>query len=152
VNIIDRLVELGASVNETANDRWAPLHIASEEGHSNVVDRLVELGASLNEKTTNGWTPLHVASHNGHLDVIMSLLRHSAIASEEFDDEAVFELLESEESLLALSAYGFTQSVTESVLQRLSSHMRDFYLRIRNLCSLQVWFRSMCASFSSLRF
>ena len=136
LNVIDRLVELGASVYEKTMNGITPLHLASNKGHLDAVSRLVELGASVYEKANHGLTSLHIASLNGHLDVVVLFLR--LITPEEFDDQFIFHLLKSKETMLALLAYGFNQPVSESVLQWLSSDMRDLYHRMHLLCPLQV--------------
>ncbi len=55
----------------------------------------------------------------------------------------VLDLLGSNETLLALLSHGFNQPVSEGVLQRLSSRMRDLYCYLRELCPLQVDFDSL---------
>jgi ankyrin repeat protein len=49
---------------------FAPLHIASREGHAEVVRALVLLGAKVDTKNSlNGVTPLHSAAFRGHSEV-----------------------------------------------------------------------------------
>ena len=49
---------------------FAPLHIASREGHADTVRALLQLGAKVDVKNNeNGVTPLHSAAFRGHNEV-----------------------------------------------------------------------------------
>jgi ankyrin repeat protein len=86
VGVVNRLVELGASVNVKGYNGRRPLHLASEDGHLSVIDRLVELGASVNEKDDRGETPLHYACQGGHLEILNRLVELGASVNEKNHD------------------------------------------------------------------
>jgi ankyrin repeat protein len=75
---VNRLVELGASINEKTERGRTPLHLASEKGYLNVIDRLIQLGASVNERDEDELSPLLVALEEKRLDVIDRLLELGA--------------------------------------------------------------------------
>jgi ankyrin repeat protein len=70
---VDRLTELGASINERDNDGRIALHIATEVCHLSVVESLISLGASVNEKDNEGRTALHVLLPFGAVSIASGL-------------------------------------------------------------------------------
>ncbi len=66
------LVEKGAEVNAAEND-WALLQWAAEEGHLDVVKYLVEKGADVKAANKHDRTPLHRAAGKCRLDVVKYL-------------------------------------------------------------------------------
>jgi ankyrin repeat protein len=78
---VSRLLSVGADVNAKANDKWTPLHWASNHGyrgHVQVVKELLEHGADIEAKTCSGMTPLHWACWNGHISIVIELLSRGA--------------------------------------------------------------------------
>ena len=63
LNVVDHLVQVGASINEvfSCSPGWTPLFSACSRDCLNVLDRLVELGVSINAVNRDGKTPLHFA-------------------------------------------------------------------------------------------
>jgi ankyrin repeat protein len=57
------------------DQRFAPLHLASQQGHDGVVRLLFEYGADPTPKANDGSTPLHLTSHK---EVTRMLLKHGA--------------------------------------------------------------------------
>ncbi len=139
MNVVNRLVELGASVNEKVNDGATPVHLGSFNGHLSVVDRLAELGAAVNEKDEDGRTPLHFACQFNHMSIIMLLLRHLALTTECSDDiDAIVASCRSRDALLAVLAYGFNQHVSDYVPQWRTSDLRSLFRVVCDMCSFQV--------------
>ncbi len=142
MDLVNRLVERGASLSQKDMHGWTPLHTASEKGHLNVVNRLVELGLSVREKGTDGIAPLLLATLNGHNDVAVFLLRNNAICTEKLVGNAtVTLLLKVRETMLAALAYGFNQPVSKTVLQRVSMPMQVLFRHVHDLSPLQVFLR-----------
>jgi ankyrin repeat protein len=84
VEAIDRLVELGASV-EADPYRGTPLAWAAANGRVAAIRRLIELGADPNGRGTfggpthgEGVPPLHLAAQSGHEEVVDLLLELGA--------------------------------------------------------------------------
>src|SRR4051812_26239630 len=63
--LTQRLLELGAKVDERERTRHTPLHFAAATGHAAVVGVLVQRGADVNARSTDGSTPLHYAALYG---------------------------------------------------------------------------------------
>ena len=70
---VQRLLLVGADIQEKTQDGSSALHRAASGGHSAIVELLLELGADANVETNNGDTPLLSAASGGHI-VVMKLL------------------------------------------------------------------------------
>lgn len=77
VEIVQKLIDHGALVNETINSGATSLHGAAAFGQDQVVRVLLEHGAKLDAKTVNGELPLHTAARNGFMHVVSLLLSSS---------------------------------------------------------------------------
>jgi uncharacterized protein len=87
---VKRLIEAGAAVNERAptvgslDNDYAPLGIATREGHTDLVRVLLDAGA--NPRRVIGLmkgTPLHEASYFGHADIVQARIeKHGRAASQ----------------------------------------------------------------------
>jgi uncharacterized protein len=75
--------QLKQKLNLDAEDGggWAPLHYASDQGHTAIVALLVDEGANVNARDDMKKTPLHLAAGNGHLAVVQVLLKNGASRS-----------------------------------------------------------------------
>jgi ankyrin repeat protein len=60
-NIVKRLVELGANVNEVGPFGWTALHAAAYQGRNDIIRILVENGANPNIMDIFGQTPLSIS-------------------------------------------------------------------------------------------
>jgi ankyrin repeat protein len=107
-DVVQMLIEKGASVNAVTTYNETPLHLASQFGHLEPVESvikeavsvnavttdnkttlhltrnlktmalLIEKGASVNAVTTNNKTPLHLASRYGYLETVALLIEKGA--------------------------------------------------------------------------
>ncbi|XP_053383713.1 signal peptide, CUB and EGF-like domain-containing protein 1 [Mercenaria mercenaria] len=76
--IMELLLENGASVNLKDNKGMIPLHYAAWQGKSEPVHILLHWKSPSNEQALGGETPLHLACQHGHFDVTNLLLLHQA--------------------------------------------------------------------------
>lgn len=64
--VCQRLIELGANVNESAGDWWlTPLSWGADAGSADSVELLLKLGADVNQDAIMGTTALHAAAMGG---------------------------------------------------------------------------------------
>uniref|UniRef100_A0A8C3ANR4 Ankyrin 3 n=1 Tax=Cyclopterus lumpus TaxID=8103 RepID=A0A8C3ANR4_CYCLU len=78
VDIVQQLLQCGASANAATTSGYTPLHLAAREGHQDVAVMLLENGASLSSSTKKGFSPLHVAAKYGKMEVASLLLQKRA--------------------------------------------------------------------------
>lgn len=71
--IVDRLINLGASIEARSPEEWTPLMVAARHGREKVVERLLEKRANPAEKTPDGLTAADLAEKAGH-DAIQELI------------------------------------------------------------------------------
>ncbi|XP_075697097.1 ankyrin repeat and protein kinase domain-containing protein 1 [Rhinoderma darwinii] len=80
------LIENGADVNITDEDKWSPLHFAAQGGDDRIARLLLDHGAHVDALERDDWTPLHLASQNGFENVARVLFtRQSNPNSQEID-------------------------------------------------------------------
>ena len=77
------LLDHGANVNTQADQRWAPLHDAVDDGRFQVCQMLIEHNANIDIRTDLGKSPLHLAAsswvkRDHHIDIMQLLLDHGA--------------------------------------------------------------------------
>ncbi|XP_077106092.1 ankyrin repeat and protein kinase domain-containing protein 1 isoform X1 [Ranitomeya variabilis] len=85
-DICSCLIENGADVNITDEDRWSPLHFAAQGGDDRIARLLLDHGAGVDALERDNWTPLHLASQNGLENVARVLFtRQSNPNSQEID-------------------------------------------------------------------
>ncbi|GFR15221.1 hypothetical protein TNCT_287101 [Trichonephila clavata] len=84
-NVIQRLLDAGAEIDQISVKGNTPLHIAVSNGHKEIVESLLQSArrdnrnAFINAKTTNrGITALHAAAENGDSKIVTVLLRNGA--------------------------------------------------------------------------
>jgi ankyrin repeat protein len=66
VDLCERLIELGANVNDSASDWWlTPLAWAADAGSAEAVDLLLRRGADVNQDAIVGTTALHAVAMGG---------------------------------------------------------------------------------------
>ena len=76
--VLERLIEAGANVNEANAHKQSPLHLAAQNGHTQITQLLVQAGADLDFKDLIGNTPLHTAFHNSHTGIAKYLVASGA--------------------------------------------------------------------------
>lgn len=65
VEVVELLIEAGASVDCPRLDGWTPLHLASANGNHHVAKALLSHEADKDGLNNEGWTPLHLAASLG---------------------------------------------------------------------------------------
>jgi ankyrin repeat protein len=75
---VEKLVALGAEVNQANEYGGTPLAFAAEFGHTATVEKLVALGADVDQVNNDGDTPLTFAAANGHTATVEKLIALSA--------------------------------------------------------------------------
>ena len=81
--LVLRLIEEGADVNEIFDNRYTPLMTACFFGFINIVNILIEKNADVNKDSFNGSPAIYVASFMGFLDIVIKLLDSGAIVKED---------------------------------------------------------------------
>ncbi|XP_035686795.1 ankyrin repeat domain-containing protein 6-like [Branchiostoma floridae] len=74
VEVVQALIEEGASVDRQDQHGNTPLHEAAWNGYSRTVELLIKARANIHAKNENGFTPLHLAVQNGHSQSCRMLL------------------------------------------------------------------------------
>lgn len=72
--MVNILLDWGASVESIGGKRWRPLHYATAEGRIRLTDRLLNSGCEPNPQTDEGETPFFLACNNNHTEVISLFL------------------------------------------------------------------------------
>lgn len=75
-SIVERLIELGANVNDKNDRGWTPLILASNSGHLNLIPLLVECGADINAVDNNGQCAAMYAVYRNNIDMVKLILKH----------------------------------------------------------------------------
>ena len=78
MDVVDRLLSLGADTEVGASRNVTALMRASREGRIDVVDRLLAAGANVNAFTMKETTALIYAASEGHVAIIDRLVVHGA--------------------------------------------------------------------------
>eukprot|EP01006_Ploeotia_vitrea_P055523 TRINITY_DN68004_c1_g6_i1.p1 TRINITY_DN68004_c1_g6~~TRINITY_DN68004_c1_g6_i1.p1 ORF type:complete len:400 (-),score=34.04 TRINITY_DN68004_c1_g6_i1:86-1285(-) len=88
IQTIQVLLDHGSSLEETNDDGWTCLLIATANGEFDAMQWLVEQQHCNPQKEMNngGMTAIHWAAHNGHLDCIKWLLRYNSTLAQLQDD------------------------------------------------------------------
>ncbi len=91
-DVVSRLLDLGAGIEESEFCDEIPLHMASQSGHVELVRILLNRGANINSVNEDGNTALTMASVMGHINVVKLLLVSGAdIHILNYQNEKVFE-------------------------------------------------------------
>ncbi|XP_066509234.1 poly [ADP-ribose] polymerase tankyrase-1-like isoform X2 [Hoplias malabaricus] len=77
-DVVEHLLQTGASVHSRDDGGLIPLHNACSFGHAEVVSLLLCQGADPNARDNWNYTPLHEAAIKGKIDVCIVLLQHGA--------------------------------------------------------------------------
>jgi ankyrin len=76
--IIQRLCQAGADIEQTIDYFWTPLHYACRFGRADVAEYLLKRGASMEALGERGETPLIEAVWHGQQNTVELLLRYGA--------------------------------------------------------------------------
>ena len=76
-DVVEFLVENGASLELKYPNKFRPIHFAAKKGKTRNVLRLIELGATVS-KGKASMSPLHLALKYGHPETVRVLLEHGA--------------------------------------------------------------------------
>ncbi|KAJ4859893.1 ankyrin repeats (3 copies) domain-containing protein [Trichoderma breve] len=76
--VVELLLNNGASHNAVLETDWLPLTLASSEGQVNIAKLFLGLGADINESTSDGLTPLVKAIWKNKVDMVQFLLENGA--------------------------------------------------------------------------
>jgi ankyrin repeat protein len=75
---INRLIDLGANVNLTDNEKKSPLYLAAELNNPALIQRLIGAGAAIDAQTDDGSTALYIAASKNYLAIVKILLEANA--------------------------------------------------------------------------
>ena len=78
VKNINKLIDLGADVNLSDNEKRSPLHVAAEMNNPALVQRLIEAGSAIDAQTDNGSTALYIAASKNYIAIVKILLDANA--------------------------------------------------------------------------
>ncbi|OPJ75748.1 ankyrin-2 isoform B [Patagioenas fasciata monilis] len=78
MQIATTLLNYGAETNILTKQGVTPLHLASQEGHTDMVTLLLEKGANIHVATKTGLTSLHLAAQEDKVNVAEILTKHGA--------------------------------------------------------------------------
>lgn len=78
LEVVELLLERGASHQITDSSSGTPLHIACASGHNHIARRLLQVDTDVNHQCTDGSTPLLAAAASAHVDCVRALLEHGA--------------------------------------------------------------------------
>lgn len=87
IEVIDRLIADGVSLDQPDGRARSPLMVAAEENQAEAVLRLLEAGANHNVRLTGGRTLLHWAAENGNLAALQMIVDASANGETSGDGE-----------------------------------------------------------------
>ena len=80
VNIVQTLLDCGASIEEPSRGMQRPLHVAALRGQVSMVDFLIRRGAQVDAQDTNETQPIHEAAKSHALGVLDALTKAGATA------------------------------------------------------------------------
>ena len=78
IDKIKYLISQGANIDCQNENKFTPLHLASQEDHLNIVKYLISQGANIECQDKDKSTPLHIASSKGHLNIVKYLISQGA--------------------------------------------------------------------------
>ena len=81
VDVVEFLIERGASLEAQDIEYLSPIHHAVAGGKMSNVLRLIELGAKVSKENLEYTSPVHLAAECGHTDIVRLLLEHGADAT-----------------------------------------------------------------------
>ncbi len=104
-DMVNMLLEMGASINQANNQGVTPLHVVCEHpGHFDTVQLLLQKGARTAAREKAGLTALHMACRGGKIDIVQYLLHYTPEGTppEKFPHEKVDSALCTNQEFTAL--------------------------------------------------
>ena len=80
--VVEFLIERGASLEMRDDQYRTPFHYAAEGGKVRNLLRLIEHGVDILQKDEHGYSALHLAASNGHTNSVRLLIEHGADVNE----------------------------------------------------------------------
>ena len=80
--VVEFLIERGASLEMRDDQYLTPFHYAAEGGKVRNLLRLIEHGVDILQKDEHGYSALHLAASNGHTNSVPLLIEHGADVNE----------------------------------------------------------------------
>ncbi|CAH3161140.1 unnamed protein product [Porites evermanni] len=80
--VVEFLIERGASLEMRDDQDRTPFHYAAEGGKVRNLLRLIEHGVDVLQKDEHGYSALHLAASNGHTNSVRLLIEHGADVNE----------------------------------------------------------------------
>lgn len=81
LDLVQRLLDAQALVDQARSHEVTPLYIAAQSGHATVVHCLLRARADVNRRTELGTTALYIAAQENHVEALQHLLEASADGS-----------------------------------------------------------------------
>ena len=78
MDIATTLLEYGAQTNSESKAGFTPLHLSSQEGHTDMSTLLIEHQADVGCQSKNGLTPLHLCSQEDRVNCAAVLVKSNA--------------------------------------------------------------------------
>ncbi len=75
-DLVESLLEDGASVDVTSPNGFTALHRAAENGHADIVALLLDRGARAGTNANDGSSPLSAAQEQGHQTIAQEIQKH----------------------------------------------------------------------------
>mmetsp|Transcript_10711 Transcript_10711/g.16797 ORF Transcript_10711/g.16797 Transcript_10711/m.16797 type:complete len:206 (-) Transcript_10711:120-737(-) len=88
--VAERLIDLGANVNQVDDTRWTALHFAAFKGNTDVCSALLNCGADFMALTEKNKTALQKAVYMHHTDTIELLCEWMELPAEKFIGDEEF--------------------------------------------------------------
>ena len=83
--VVEFLIERGASLEMRDDQDRTPFHYAAEGGKVRNLLRLIEHGVDVLQKDEHGYSALHLAASNGHTNSVRLLIEHGADVNDGVD-------------------------------------------------------------------
>ncbi|GLD93629.1 hypothetical protein PINS_up002221 [Pythium insidiosum] len=80
VDVVTKLLSIGADVNAASKEGRTALHWAATRGMQRSVEVLLDSGAAIDATDRSGWTPLHCATMHGNEEIEKMLVARGANA------------------------------------------------------------------------
>jgi len=152
--LVKSLIEKGADVNATDNEKYTPLTLAVQSNNKDVVNILIERDADVDARDSSGYTPLLWATYSGNVEIVKILIDGGAdvdiddsygttpliIAVSSGHFEIAKLLIEEDADVLAMDSRSYKASDHLNVSQKLARRLfrpEDYELRASLLKQLK---------------